>query len=162
MLTKELVESLSSDDITRKEYNRILELISERVNEIWRFICAESKRKLEWWAFRNDRSLGHGNGSTGGEFDPDEDMDFIEIIGENSTSRNNFYSMNEGFITELLWDEDYKTTVREIIARDNQAEKDDKEKKKNKNTEKKQKKEEIIASIQAKLTPEELKFITFK
>ena len=70
--------------------------------------------------------------------------------------------MNEGFITELLWDEDYKTTVREIIARDNQAEKDDKEKKKNKNTEKKQKKEEIIASIQAKLTPEELKFITFK
>ena len=121
MLTKELVESLSSDDITRKEYNRILELISERVNEIWRFICAESKRKLEWWAFRK-----------GGEFDPDEDMDFIEIIGENSTSRNNFYSMNEGFITELLWDEDYKTTVREIIARDNQAEKPKKTTKKRK------------------------------
>jgi len=109
-ITKEMVDSLSSDDITKKEYDRISDLISDRVDEIWRFICKTFKKKLYWWAFRNDVELGRGDGSTGGEFDPSADKKFIEIIGEASCSQNPFCPFEEGFPTEYLWN-DYKELV---------------------------------------------------
>jgi 3-methyladenine DNA glycosylase AlkD len=62
---KKLVDSLSDENITKKAYDKALSQISDRVNEIWRYICKVSKRKLEWYAFSNDVEYGDGDGSSG-------------------------------------------------------------------------------------------------
>lgn len=166
-ITKELVEKLSSDGVSVKEYRQIIAAIGEKVDEIWRYILEKSGRKLEWWAFRNDVSYGRGNGSSGGEFDPEEDKEFIEIIGNYSDSKfpsgtNTPYQYDEGFPTELLWDENWKETVRKNIQDSKDALEKFKQQKKEKAALRKQKDAEMTATIKAKLTPEEVKFLVKK
>jgi hypothetical protein len=153
MITKELVESLFDEKITRKEYNKILSLIANRVDEIWRYICSISHRTLDWWAFSNDVYDGEGNGSSGGEFNPEHDKEWIEIIGE-STCISGSYLFNDGFPTDYLWAENYQKLVKKEIAL---AEENDKKQK-----QKVKKKKEDKATKKVKLTPEALKCIKFK
>jgi hypothetical protein len=157
MITKELIEKLSDENISKKEYDSIIAAIGDKVDEIWRFIIATSGRKLYWWAFSNDVSLGHGNGSTGGEFDPATDKDFIDIEGENKWLDNEFYEYNEGFPTRFLW-EDYRTEVTNHVEDTIKKKKEDAIKKNNETHAKK----ELVESIKKKLTPEELEIIHFK
>ncbi len=122
---KSLVESLSDPDIKKSDYDQAIKLIHKRVNEIWRYICKASERTLGWWAFENDVELGRGQGSTGGYFDPRTDIPFITLkgqfhlfyttIGNEETSENSYYPYQEGFPTELLWDENYQATVDGVI-----------------------------------------------
>lgn len=161
MITKEMVESLSSD-ITRKEYNRIVGLISDRTCNIWKFILKASKRKLDWWAFSNDVEYGNGNGSSGGEFDPETDFEFIEIIGNTSLCPNPFYPFNDGFPTEYLWLENYQDLVKKEIAEAEKKWEEDKGKKLKQKQDRAVKKKDVIAQIKSKLTPEELKYVKFK
>ena len=160
IVRQDLVEKLTSDEITKKEYDEIIALIAERVNEIWRFICEVSNRKLDWWAFQNDLSLGNGNGSTGGEFDPENDADEITIEGLNKYWHNPYYAYNEGFPTRFLW-EDYRTEVTQHVASCKERVEADKVKKIKIDKKAKEEKDRLVKSIQAKLTPEELKIVKF-
>lgn len=161
MITKELIDSLSSDRISKKEYGRIIGLIDTKVEEIWKFIIEKSGREMKWWAFSNDVYDGDGNGSSGGEFDPFWNKEFIGIIGECSDVDNDFYEYHTGFPTNLLYSENFKD---EVIAH---IEKAKKAKEVRKLTERKPKGrkvkvEEMMKSIRSKVTEEEWKLISKK
>lgn len=158
-----MVDSLSSDSITKKEYESIIGLIATRVDEIWKYILEASKRRLDWYAFQNDVYDGHGNGSSGGAFDPVADAEYIEFTGEfGRIYENDYYPYNEGFPTRFLWEVNYQDEV-EFTIKDaefkNDSKKDDK---KQKRLALKAKREELSKSIKSKLTKEELKCVTFK
>jgi predicted metalloprotease len=159
-ITKQMVDSLSSDIITKKDYERIVVLIGEKVDEIWRFILKTSKRRLNWYAFRNDVPYGHGNGSSGGEFDPITDKEFIKLRGDFQIN-DALEPFGEGFPTEFLWSENYPELVKKAMA-EGKKEKRRQQIKAAKNKSDLQKKIELArASIRQKLTSEELKYIEF-
>lgn len=158
---QELVKSLSDENITKRAHDAALEQISQKVNEIWRHICKVSKRKLDWWAFSNDVSLGRGNGSTGGNFDPENDAEFIEITGENSFHKSDFYEYNGGFPTSFLW-EDYETIVAQHLKDVEKKEKEKKQKEVKKTMDKKAVVETLKSKLKSILTKEEFKLISFK
>lgn len=162
---KKLVQSLSDESITKKQYDKNLKLIEDRVNQIWRDICLSSRRKLDWWAFSNDVDYGNGNGSSGGFFNPDTDSEFIEIIGYRTSTFNSFYELENGFPTEFLWDDNFSEKAKKIFddAKNKLAE--EKEKKKTSHIKNNAKKLELKKSIQSKvkkiLTDEEFKHLSF-
>lgn len=162
IITKELIEKLSYENITKKEHDNILEALSKKTNTIWLHICNVSNRKLEWWAFSNDLSLGHGNGSTGGNFDPVNDKEFIRIDGENHRINDGFYPFDGGFPTEYLWNEDYEGLIDDEIKKAEKQKKEFVEKNENKKEDKEKQKKIKIDAIKQKLTKEELKFVKFK
>ncbi len=159
-MTKERIDQLLDETITRKEYYSILAEIEGVVDEIWRYIIKFSGAKLKWWAFDNDVELGHGNGSTGGEFDLNEYLDWICIIGENTLNNDSPYY--DGFPTKLLYNDNW----REIVEKEILKSKEDKVKQKaidkQKREEKKKNRLWLKEQIQSKLTKEELKIIKFK
>jgi hypothetical protein len=159
VITKEMVASLSSDTISRKAYAEIIALIDLKVDEIWRFILKTSKRKLDWYAFRNDVSYGRGNGSSGGEFDPIVDKDFIEFIGEYQQEEEEFDPFAEGFPTEFLWSENYPELVRKGLAEGKKKKEQVRQREAKKEADLKKRMELARASIKKKLTSEELKYI---
>lgn len=156
-ITQELVQKLSDENISKKEYDKIVAAIGDKVNDIWRFIINASGRKLDWWAFSNDVSYGHGNGSSGGTFDPQNDAEFIDIGGENSYSESDDYLYNDGFPTRFLW-EDYKQEVVKHVEDCKKLKKAAAEKRKEAAAQKKA----LVESIKKKLTKEELKLVSFK
>lgn len=160
-ITKVLVNKLSSSDITKRDHEKIIAAINAKVNEIWRFIIKISGRELDWWAFQNDVSYGHGNGSSGGEFDPVADAELIEIHGENTYLDLDKYEYNEGFPTSFLWT-DYETIVKEHVKAVKAFHSKKKEQKATAREQRKLKRAEVMESVKKKLTKEELKFIKFK
>lgn len=152
-ITKELVDKLSTDDITKKEYNEIVAAIGDKVHDIWTFICEVSGRNIDWYAFQNDVSYGRGNGSSGGSFDPDTDKETIDLQGEFDHCDYDGYEYNEGFPTSFLWT-DYKPIVEKHY-------KDAKAKHAKKKVAKRKKHDELVSSIKKKLTVEELKIVSF-
>jgi hypothetical protein len=154
---KDLVAKLRDENITHKEYRQIIEQINNKINEIWRWICAESNREIDWWSFRNDISYGHGNGSSGGEFDPVNDNDWIDITGDVENCNLPGYLYNDGFPTEFLW-ENYKKVVKAHLKECRKREKEESAAKQQSND----RYVELVASIKKKLTAEELKVIRFK
>lgn len=163
---KNLVKSLSDETITKKDYDKAQQLISDRVQEIWHYVCKVSKRKLYWWAFSNDEELGNGNGSTGGFFDPKSDAEFIDIYGEVQYIQNQprNFELISGFPTEFLWDENYKKKVDELWKKAQEEFKKEKQDKKEEYKLKKQNLELIKNSIKEKIKlynfqPKEIKLI---
>jgi hypothetical protein len=163
-ITKELVCLLSDENVTVKLQNEILSLVTEKVDEIWRYIIKSSDRILSWYSFSNDdRAYSNdGNGSDGGCFSLADYPDEIRFIGEFSQLRNDYYDYNEGFPTEYLWKENWKEIVdnhiKDAICKQNKA-----DSKKNDNLVKKGKREaELMKSIKSKLTKEEFNFIKKK
>jgi len=164
-ITHEMVKELDSPDITHRRYTEILDLISDRVDVIWRYIMKVSNRKLGWYCFSTDIHAfdNSGNGSDGGYFDPKRYNKFIELVGEFTCHYdNNFYEYNDGFPTELLWDENYKETILASINKSKEKFQKEKEKDKTTRLERGRKKDALIASIKTKLTKEELKLVKFK
>ena len=158
---KKLVESLSDPDIKKKDYDAAVAKIDTKVDEVWKYICKVSNRKLDWWAFQNDVSYGRGDGSSGGNFDPATDSEFIEIEGDNSHASNEFYEYNDGFPTRFLW-EDYQTEVKNHLVECRIKLAAKKTQVANKIEAKKARKLALWQSIQQKLTSEELKIIQLK
>lgn len=158
---KQLIESLTDPNITKKAYVEVIAIIDKKVDEIWRYILDISKRKLDWYAFQNDVSYGHGNGSSGGEFNPETDSEFIEFIGEFSHSSNEFYEYNYGFPTRFLW-EDYQKEVKQhlldIVVKSEQV----KVVKPQKNSGLLLRKAKLKEKLASFLTPEELKMVKIK
>jgi len=164
-LSLQVIDSMTSESITKKEYDTLLSLIHNRVDVIWKEICLQGKHKLKWYSFDNDEHAydNDGNGSDGGEFDPKEYRDYISLIGEYACSIDTeMYQYREGFPTALLWDKDYKKTIADHIAECKQDDILAKQQKKEKATMRKQKRVELIASIRSKLTPEEWRIVKFK
>ena len=162
-ITKEMVESLSSVTITRKDYDGLLGLIDRRIDYIWKKILTMSKRNFEWWAFSNDVELG-GNGSTGGEFDPSLYSEWIKLIGDCDHLDDDYYNYNNGFPTNFIWrdDEDWQAEVKENIIYYKSKLAAEKEYKKNAYAKRKEMSAKMKKIITGKLTTEELKYIKFK
>jgi hypothetical protein len=152
-ITKELVESLLSDDIKHKEYLEIICQINYKVEEIWKYIIKASDRKMIWWDFE-----GHEDG---GNFDPHVNQDDIEITGDFSECGLIGYEYNNGFPTELLWS-DYKSVIEAHIEKAKKDTEEHKKKQLEKRNLRKIDKVGLIKQIKAKLTPEELKIVKFK
>lgn len=162
-ITKNDVLLLDDNDISRRKYCDIIDKISDRVDDIWRKIISMSGRKLVWYAFLNDVELGSGNGSTGGEFNPSTDSEFIELIGEYSKFDNDYYKYNEGFPTRFLWTEDvvWQAEVLKNIEESKEKKKTDKAKKVVEKVTEKEKRIKTITEIKSKLSKEELKYVKF-
>jgi len=156
------LRALTSKTITKSEYDKTINQIGEVTNLIWHYICNTSTRKLHWWAFRNDVDLGSGNGSTGGNFDPKKDHEFIHIIGDRKNINSDSYPYNDGFPTDLLTTPNWDKIIDKAIS----------EWKKERTVEvataksiamaKKANYAKLKASVKHKLTKDELKVITFK
>lgn len=163
-ITKELIEKLTSPDILKKDYDHIIGLIDEKVDDIWRKLLQLSCRKLDWWCFDNDVEYDSGDGSSGGTFDPTRYSNWIYIIGKFSNVNNSYYKYNDGFPTRFLWmeDKDVETEILTNVGQSHAKLLSDKENDDKKQEEKKKKREEMAAIIRAKLTKEELEYIKFK
>lgn len=159
-LTEQEVKSLNDDRISKNDYDRIIARISVKTEEIWKYIISKSGRKLTWWAFRNDRSYRDGDGSDGGFYQPDEDFDYITIIGENTHCSYIGYQLNDSFPTEFLWT-DYKEWVDAHVDVCRQNTEKAKELLKKEREEWKGKRKSLIESIKKKLTKEELAIVSF-
>jgi hypothetical protein len=162
-LTKNDVLLLNDNDISKRKYDDIIDKISDRVDDIWKKIISMSGRRLVWYAFLNDVELGRGNGSTGGEFNPATDSEFIELIGEYSELDNHYYEYNNGFPTRFLWTEDdvWQAEVLTNINQSKEKKKIDKNKQVSLQVIEKEKKRKIITEIKSKLSKEELKYVKF-
>ncbi len=165
MIDEALLNKLRDDEIARRmsrgDYEDAIQQINKKCDEIWRWICKESKRKLEWWAFQNDMSYGHGNGSSGGEFDPVNDAAEITIIGENEWCQIPGYLYNDGFPTSFLY-EDYKSIVKEHLKDIKKAHKAAQALMKKRRAALEDTHSKLVAGIKAKLSAEELAAIKFK
>jgi hypothetical protein len=164
MIAKERVNKLYDYNISKREYDEIIDEINNRVSKIWMEICKISKRRVKWHAFRNDVELGDGNGSTGGSFDPRADVEFIELGGDYDYDYDRDGDYAHGFYTRFLWTEDevWKQEVIETIEANKRKLKIEKQKKKEKELTVKAEHDRIVAIIKSKLTKEELKYIRFK
>lgn len=157
-ITKELINRLCGGEMKVKEYKEAIAAISNKVDGIWRFLVKDSGRNIDWWAFQNDRSFGHGNGSSGGEFDPENDSEWITIIGDVSCCDIPDYAYDDGFPTSFLWD-DYRKIHKDHMTTIKEAEQKRKTTTKSKKEDKKKRDGELMESIKGKLTEEEWKLV---
>ena len=166
---KKLIDSLSDENITKKSYDTAVNKINNRVDEIWRYICKVTNIKLHWWSFSNDEYDGEGNGSSGGCFDPKNDIPYIQIIGERTHSKLEDcikYEYCDGFPIGLLWDENWKNTIKNHIEEIGKILIEEKKKNAEKRALKKKKDSDMKALVKKKLakalTKEELKYVKIK
>lgn len=163
-MNKEDVFKLQDPKITIREKVYILDEISQTVDEIWRYICEQQNRELDWWAFQNDEEE---DVTSGGDFDIGEDIEYITIIGERSSGYydgSKFwdkldFTFENGFPTELLWDNCWKATVNKQIHHELDILQKNKEKKTKVREDYKSKRLELAKQLSEKLTIEEIHFI---
>lgn len=157
MVTKEMIEKLKDENITRKQYNEIQDKISARADEIWRYICQVTHRRLSWWDFSN------GMEENTGFFDSTEYADEVLVQG-GYDYKNDIYSMGvgDGFPTYYLWTPNYQEVVLQELEAFKQQQKDEAARRKAQREARKERLKILHASIREKLTKDELKSITFK
>lgn len=159
-LDKVAVQRMLAGEFTMSEFKAFEPLIDSRMNYVVRQIASISNLKLDWWDFDN---LGEGEDEPG-RFDFEAYSKSIGIAGElTGTSYKNmcFDKYEKQIPVQFLWMdfeeqvakefEDFKNhiDVHAIHAA-------------NKAVEAKQAFECMVASIKAKLTPEELAYIEFR
>lgn len=167
LVTEDEVKHLLSPVITKRDYDKIIDKISNRVNFIWRKICEIDKHELEWWAFKNDIEYANGNGSSGGYFDPETCMNFIELTGDwdedniGDVNVGVYYLYESGFPTEFLWTKDnvWMDIVKKEIEETKKLILEKKDQIRTIRKSRKEKHLDLARSIKEKLTRDELKFI---
>ena len=150
-LNESLIRKLTSDNITKKEYENILVKINDRLDEI---VTVMGKKKTDWYDFDNEG----GTCESPGKFDPER---YNEIICITGTVRFPEPYEDLSFPTRWLWEdfeEEFNVKVREAREEKETL----KQKAKAKREELKRKAEEMKQIIKSKLTKEELKWIKFK
>ena len=156
-ITKKEFDSLSSDDISKRQYDNTISLIEKRVCEVWEGICKLQGRIWSWYDFDNESGE---EGKSSGYFDPEAYKKEIEIVGEWS-GKDCDMPYDDYIHIEFLW-EDYE----EKVTRELKGYKESKARKKLENVikreELKERRKVVIASIKSKLTKEELSFTRFK
>ena len=149
MLTIEQFNLLYNENITKKEYDRIICLVNQRFVEICNHIYKIGPSS--WFDYDNGNYKGKE-----GYFDPEEYRDYIGVIGECLTPIVSEYESS--FPTCWLWESDFM----KHIEREEKKKKQKEEKKKKTREENLKKKKLVIHNIKSKLTAEELKFVSFK
>jgi hypothetical protein len=152
-ITKKEFDSLYSDDITKKEYDRIINKIDNRFSEIMMTLLPNPTKG--WFDYGN---CNYDSEESGGYFDPHWYKEEIEIGGECSYLPDPF---GEYIPTRWLW-EDFQVEFAKEKAGHRKALEIAKTKKKKAAEKLKLKKEKLRKSIEKKLTKEELKAIKFK
>lgn len=154
-LTFDLFLQLWTDGITKREWDRIVGLATQRSCTIWERILTLQKRKHRWYDFDNE-----GGEEAPGTFDPNLYQNEVGMTGEYSGSYDGPFE--GGFPTRFLWEPEWEEEVKEAIEEYQQAKQEKKAKAKLKRAENKKKKAKMRKQIEAKLTTEELKYIKFK
>src|SRR6185295_14907449 len=106
-ITKEKFDRIYDENISKKEYDQIIEEIDERFFEITRAI---SKKNPEMWIDYSNCNYGHDDCSDG-RFDPEDYKEFIYIGGE-FVNIPKPYGYDNSFPTRWLW-EDFEQEFRE-------------------------------------------------
>jgi hypothetical protein len=156
MITKEQFESLYSDDITKKQYDAIIELIDERFGEI----CSKflvNKNANFWFSYGN---ASWDDQDDEGYFDPEEYRENIRI-GCDCDCTNPPAGYDYEFPTRWLWEENWQEEMQKVSKEYTEALELKKKKAKEKKETRKKEVEALKASIKSKLTPKELKIVKF-
>ncbi len=151
-ILKEQFDRLTSDDITKKDYDTLVKDIHSRVNEIVMFMC---NKNFDWYDFSNEG----GTESSPGWFDPVWYKDFVEITGHIKFPPP--YDNPLGFPTRWIW-EDFEEEFKRDVDGYVDVVKERRAAEKAKREARKAEKAKMIEVIKSKLSKEELKFIKFK
>lgn len=155
LLTKKEFESLSSDNITKKQYDDIVEKINKRFYEI--VVGIVGKRNLHWVDYDN------GYDEQDGYFDLERYKNGICFEGEGRAKFSEFVDVLDWEIPiEWLWEEDYKEQYEKLAIEIRSEEENRKQKGKEKREARKEWLNKMKIQIENKLTKEEISAVTFK
>lgn len=155
MITKQQFDSLFSFDITKKQYDAIIQQIDERFEEI----CEKFLRKTNssaWYVYGN---LSYKDENSEGFFDPEEYKEHIEIGGEYINPPPGY---GLSFPTRWLWEESWEEEMQKTVEDYKKLVEVKKGLLKQQREERKLWVKALKASIREKLTPDELKIVKFK
>lgn len=156
MITKEEFDSLYSDDITKKEYDRIISEIDKQFIEIANYLVIKSNPVRSWFDYGNGSYEIEG---AHGHFDPKEYGENIEVGGEYIELPEPY---DYGFPTRWLWEKGWKEEMRNEIKKVKEKLKEDASKRKANRAEKEREKQKLIEVVKSKLTKKELSVVSFK
>lgn len=145
-ITKAEFDSLYDDNISKKKYDAIIAKIDTRFYEIVSFMAPR---------------VNEGEDS-GGYFEPEDYKEEIAVGGSWAELPPPYdYESDNSFPTRWLW-EDFEEEFKREVAKAKQKEVSEKLNAKQKRDDLKARKATMRPIIEAKLTKEELKYITFK
>lgn len=152
-ITQEEFKRLYDDNITKKDYDHIIEKINHRVDEIVRSLYSFDNR--EWYDYDN---CNYDSENSGGYFDRHDYCDYIGLGGQWVGLPAPYeYEIP----TEWLWKDfkqEFKLEVKKHKNELNQKKKREKEQREKR----KKEKDKLVNSIKNKLTKDELKIVKFK
>jgi hypothetical protein len=152
MITKEQFDKLYSDDITKKQYDKITDKIDSTITTILKKM--HGKKSGWWWRYSN----GDYNDAESGQFDLNEYKEYIALSGDIHLPE----PFDDYIPTHWLWTENWELEFQTEVQKHQKEEADKKAKAKKQREARKQRLAELRKSIESKLTKEELKAITFK
>jgi hypothetical protein len=155
-ITKKEFDSLYDSNITHKQYNKILEKIDKRFQEIV-LTMIPGVRKKGWYDYGNCSYEGE---NSNGSFDPDEYKDEISVGGEFALLPEP-YRCDNSFPTRWLW-EDFEEEFNDTVLKYKLEEEKESLIQKQNREALKLKKTMIWESVKQKLTKEELKYVCLK
>jgi len=160
--TKRQFDKLCDENIRKRDYDSIIDLINLRFGEIVLLIKPAIKNK-GWFDYGNCTYSGE---ESGGFFDPKEYNAYIDVGGEWADLPTGFeeeYGENS-FPTCWLWtsNEKIKEVIKKIERKYETAAEAKKAKAKKQRETRKENKEKFEKIIRKKLTKEELKHVKFK
>ena len=162
-LTKEEVESIYDENVTKKTYDEIIKKIAARLDDIIRMIFPTMKNRGNWYDYANCSYDGEG---PTGHFDTGSYREHIYLGGEfRFPPPYTEVGIGIGYIpTRWLWTND--EDIKKEFTKETEVYTKEVEKKKVYNKAKRietvKKNLQLKESIRSKLTKEELKFIKFK
>lgn len=163
-ISKAEFDSLGTEENSVKEQKRIIDLIDKRLGYVYPYLCSLTGNKLEWFDFDNAPECKNGDPERG-EFDYklySENIKLIRSIEYLLYKDQSLSLYDDSIPTKFMYEEIDENEIKQLI----QDEKDSIDKKiQEKNAKKvavKTHRESLIASIQSKLTKEELAIIEFK
>lgn len=155
MITKEEFESLFDENITKKEYDRIIAEIDKRFVEICNKFLVKTDKQRAWFDYGN---CSYDSEESSGFFDPHEYKEEVQIGGCWIETPEPYDAY---FPTHWLWSS-FALEMKETIANHKKEEKKKKTDEKSQRIARKNKIENLKKSIKAKLSPEEYKILKFK
>lgn len=163
-ITKEQFDKLYSDNISKKEYDEIINLVDKRFGEVVILVYPKITNGRGWFVYGN---YNYNSENDEGYFDLEQYKTEIEVGGEYTKFPEPYCFCDNGWgyiPTRWLWTDDkeiLKEFNKEVEKCKNEKVKE-KELLKQKREELKNKKAKFREIIESKLTKEELKYILFK
>lgn len=154
-MTKEQFDKLYSPDVTKREYDEIIEVIDQRVDEIVKVMVPDLRKKGGWYDYDN---LDYDDEGHRGHFDINKYKEIVYLNGQINFPEPYF---ENAFPTRWLW-EDFESEFRAEVEKDKTQKATEKERKQHAAQKAEEKRFQMTAQIRAKLSKEELKYIKFK